>query len=385
MAGGGADGALAGDVFVDDACNDDAFADDAFTNDAHIDDVHIDDVFMAGVFAEDHGPEFDPSGAPGEPGGVAMGAIDGVEEAVVVEVDAYGPVVGGGRVDALARQPRANGARRGPALRAVVDRSGGGVDGLQALARHVVPTVLAGDRRFTVGDELAQAFPDGIERGSTIGCRGPGATSFGFALAAGPVASGSWMAVIGGEHLNLAAIEQVGVALHRVVVIAEPPPGSWGAVTSALVDAFDVVVTASPSRISLRDVRRIGAKLRERGGIVIDVGGQWPEAHDIDVTVTGQSWAGLGRGHGVLTARQVQVAVSGRRGVRPRTCNLWLPGPGALPLMDLEDVGVEDVGVEDVGVEGVGVEAPDDDAAFAGSDVAELLESDDSRPLRRVG
>lgn len=316
------------------------------------DDTFIDDVFMAGVFADD------------EPGACELDPT--VVDDGDVAADHTGASNGGGHARAHVAGSDVARRVRGPALRAVVDRAGGGAEGVQALARHVVPTVLATDRRFEVTEEIEALLPGGVERGSTIGCRGPGATSLAFAIAAGPVATGSWMAVIGGEQLNLAALEQVGVALHRTIVIAEPPPGSWGAVASALVDAFDVVVTATNTKIPLRDVRRIDTRLRDRGGIVIDVGHQWPEAHDLELRVVDQSWAGLGRGHGVLTARQVQVAVSGRRGVRPRSSDVWLPGSGPFPLMALEDAGT-------------------DAAVFAGSDADELVGIDDVTPLRRVG
>jgi hypothetical protein len=51
--------------------------------------------------------------------------------------------------------------------------------------------------------------------------------------------------------------------------------------------------------------------------------GEWPRS-DATLTVTESSWHGLGRGHGRLTARSVEVSV--RQGGAARRIQLWLPG-----------------------------------------------------------
>lgn len=44
------------------------------------------------------------------------------------------------------------------------------------------------------------------------------------------------------------------------------------------------------------------------------------------MTVDESSWLGLGAGHGHLTARRVEVLVTGRgKALRPRRTPLWLP------------------------------------------------------------
>jgi hypothetical protein len=216
-------------------------------------------------------------------------------------------------------------------LRAVAVRAGGGAAALDAVADHVTPLVMAGDRCLDVSPALAHVLPHGLQRGSTVGVRGPAALSLALAVAAGPVASGSWMAALGCDDLSLVGAEQAGVALHRLIVVTEPQRSAWGSVAAALVDAFDVVVVGTGYGVSARDARRLLSRARERGGVIVDVADCWPEAHDIVLEVAAQSWSGLGDGHGTLEARRVEIAVTGRRGVRPRMVPLWLPGASAMP------------------------------------------------------
>jgi len=204
------------------------------------------------------------------------------------------------------------------------------------VANRVEPTVLANERRLNVLPALAQLFPQGLQRGSTVGVRGQGGTSLGLALAAGPVEAGSWMAMVGGDHLSLVSAEQLGVTLHRTVLVSQPPKTSWGTVVAALVDTFDVVLLAGESRASARDARKLLPRLRDRGGVIIDIANVWPEAHDAVLEATKPNWSGLGQGHGVLDRREVVVEMAGRRGVQPRHVPLVLPAQdGAVEAMGL--------------------------------------------------
>ncbi len=194
-------------------------------------------------------------------------------------------------------------------------------------ATRVEPTVLANERRLNVLPALAQLFPQGLQRGSTVGVRGPGCSSLGLAMAAGPVESGSWVAMVGCEHLSLVSAEQLGIALTRTVLVAQPPKRAWGAVVAALVDTFEVVVLAGRSKIPTRDVTKLLPRLRDRGSVIIDIANVWSDAHDVVLDTTAQRWSGLGQGHGVLASREIVVAMTGRRGVAPREVSLLLPDP----------------------------------------------------------
>lgn len=147
------------------------------------------------------------------------------------------------------------------------------------------------------------------------------AASLAMALMAGPSAEGAWCGVVGSASFGLEAAVAAGVDLRRTILV--PDPGeSWLEVTAALIDVLGIVVLVPPSQVSAKDAGRIGARLRQRGSILI-AWGEWPR-REARLTMRDAEWAGVGRGHGHLQARQVTVEVS--RGTAPtRTARLWFP------------------------------------------------------------
>jgi hypothetical protein len=139
----------------------------------------------------------------------------------------------------------------------------------------------------------------------------------------------TWCAEVGSPLLGSAAAAEAGVALDRFIRVAEPGP-QWASVAASLLDAFDLVVVHPPARTGRGvgqqgDMRRLGARARERGAVLL-VTGAW-EGVAVELSVTGQRWRGLGAGHGYLRARQVEVRAIGRgAAVRPRLATVWLPG-----------------------------------------------------------
>ena len=189
---------------------------------------------------------------------------------------------------------------------------------------RIQPVSLAIAQRLPLLEPLHSLLPSGLQRGSTAGVAGAGATSLACALLAGPMQAGSWAAVVGVPTLGLVAAENLGVPLHQLVMVDQPERRRWGTVVAALVDAFELVLIG-PVRPSARDARRIEARSRERGAVVVSLGNRWPAAVDVALTVEG-CWEGLGQGHGVLQGRRVTVTATGRRGsTRPRVSELWLP------------------------------------------------------------
>lgn len=210
-----------------------------------------------------------------------------------------------------------------------------GADGLAALARVAVrtrPLTLTGERVLPVVAALAAVCPDGLRRGSTVAVGGgAGSTSLALAMLAGPSAAGSWAAVAGLPTLGLAAAAGFGVALDRLVMVAQPPPASWATVVATLVDAFDIVLARPARRLRVTDARRLVARARERGSVLLVASGddRWPEPADLRLAAVATAWEGLGDGHGHLRARRVTVEVGGRRAAgRTRRVELWLPAPG---------------------------------------------------------
>ena len=134
--------------------------------------------------------------------------------------------------------------------------------------------------------------------------------------------------MVGDPDLGLAAVGELGVALERLLIV-RPEPATWSAALAALVGAVDIVVVAPRHRIREADARRMGARLRERGSVLIHVGDRWPVGADVQLDVVDGAWEGLGDGHGVLRSRRVHIAGSGRGSAsRPRSLDLLVPGPG---------------------------------------------------------
>ena len=185
---------------------------------------------------------------------------------------------------------------------------------------------MAGEARLPVLAPLESLLPQGgLRRGSTVTVHG--STSLALALAAGASQEGSWCAAVGMPDLGLVAAADLGVALERLALIPHPGP-QWATVVAALVDAVDIVLVAAPARVNRADLRRLVAKARERGVVLVPVT-DWPEAADVRLGVVSSSWDGLGRGYGHLRARRMEVVAQGRgAAARERRVSLWLPASG---------------------------------------------------------
>ncbi|MBP15817.1 MAG: hypothetical protein CL437_01370 [Acidimicrobiaceae bacterium] len=202
-------------------------------------------------------------------------------------------------------------------------------------ARTGVP---AGERTLPVSPALADLLPDGLRRGSTVGVAGPGARSLALALIAEATATGSWAAVVGDPDLGLAAAAEVGVALaHLAVVDLSGPTASrqWGAVVSALVGGLDLVLVAPRRQVRAADARRLAARARERGSVLIRIGdAPWPDRPDLELALGGATWEGPEDGYGRLRCRRAEVIATGRgRNARERRVLLLLPDARGVPSL----------------------------------------------------
>ena len=216
---------------------------------------------------------------------------------------------------------------------------------MRELAGRARPLALARDQVLPVASPLAGLFPEGgLRRGSTVVVRpgagaGDGALSLAFALMVSASQAGSWCAAVGLADLGSVAVAGLGVRLERLALI--PAPGDqWPVVTAALLDAVDIVLVRV-HRPRQSDARRLVARARERGAILLAFSGSWPDGADLRLAVAASAWLGLGQGHGHLQARAVEVTASGRgAAVRPRHARMWLPGPEGT-LAALEQATVE--------------------------------------------
>lgn len=183
---------------------------------------------------------------------------------------------------------------------------------------------------------LAGILPEpGLRRGSVYALP-EASTSLLLALLAGPSQAGSWCAVVGFPALGVEAAEDYGVALDRLALVAEPGP-RWLSVVSALAEVMPVIGVRPGSDVRPAEAARLGARLRDRGGVLLVAGG-WPNAHAV-LEVQNPVWSGLEDGHGLLQTREVTVSVVSRRSPVPTRARLLLPGPdgaavGLAPAID---------------------------------------------------
>jgi hypothetical protein len=182
------------------------------------------------------------------------------------------------------------------------------------------PVTLAGDKTLPVVGPLQPLLPDGgLRRGSTVSVSG--SVSLALLLAAGPSAAGSWTAAVGLPVLGGVAAAEAGIALERLALV--PRPGEqWATVVAALLDALDVVLVRPPHRLRHADARRLAARARERGSVLVPLS-RW-EGADMVLSVRSARWHGVGQGDGHLQGCRMEVVATGRRaGGREKTAVLW--------------------------------------------------------------
>jgi hypothetical protein len=185
---------------------------------------------------------------------------------------------------------------------------------------------LADERLLPVVPALRSLLPGrGLRRGTTVAVSRSAALAL--ALVAGASAAGSWVVAVGLPDLGIVAAAETGVALERLALVPAPGARAWATVVAALLDAVDVVLVRSPARLPAAQARRLAARARERGAVLVPLGA-WSEPTDLRLAVTASAWQGLGQGHGRLQARRVEVLVAGRgAATRERRALLWLPSP----------------------------------------------------------
>jgi len=76
---------------------------------------------------------------------------------------------------------------------------------------------------------------------------------------------------------------------------------------------MSLVVAEVPRHLRVGDARRLEARTRERGGVLValtDPSSRWPVGAAARLCVEGGTWPGLGAGYGLLTSRSPQVRVA---------------------------------------------------------------------------
>lgn len=208
-------------------------------------------------------------------------------------------------------------------------------------AQQVRPASTLVERTLPVSGAFDSLLPNGLPRGATLTVSGQAGRSFAFAVAAAATRAGSWFALIGVPDAGWRAVGEAGVALSRVVHVAVRPGSDRVAdCVAAALDGFDLVLVGPGIHLTDGVQRRLAARARERGTVLIGIGetpagmrgsrpaGPLDTVADLRATTRAGRWHGLGSGVGHLTGRQVEVVVEGRRlPGRRRRSRLWLPGP----------------------------------------------------------
>jgi hypothetical protein len=187
---------------------------------------------------------------------------------------------------------------------------------LDNTAGRARPVVLAGERVLAVPGPVGELLPgSALQRGTVVavdGDPGAGATSVAFQLAAAATAAGEWAAAVELDaSLGGLAAGEAGVALDRFAIVRRVPRPRWAAVVAALLDGISVVLAEVPAFARVGDARRLQARARERGAVLVAMG-PWPAEAALRLRAGGSAWRGLVRGAGTLVARDQRVGVGGR-------------------------------------------------------------------------
>ncbi|WP_291382368.1 hypothetical protein [Demequina sp.] len=180
-------------------------------------------------------------------------------------------------------------------------------------ALSAVESRMGADRKAAEGpalaldEALAPVLPRGLPRGQVVAVEG--STSLMLALASRASREGAWTAMVGMPNVGVLAAARRGMDLNRLALI--PYPGAQAPATlSVCLDGMDIVMVGQGVALSDADRRRLAARARERGCVMV-VAGPWPGAH-VALTVERVRWRGLGSGEGRLRERDVTVAIAGR-------------------------------------------------------------------------
>jgi hypothetical protein len=180
---------------------------------------------------------------------------------------------------------------------------------LVALKTLIRPTATAAERVLPVRSDLASLLPLGGLRRGTVAQIAHGGLLY--AALSEAMSEGAWAVFVGAPSLGLAAAFDHGISAERLAIITTPPPDQCAAVIAALVDAVELVVIGPTVVLRAADARRLGARLRERNGVLISMG-VWPEVAEVTLEVTGSSFVGIDHGHGHLQGWALEVQVGGR-------------------------------------------------------------------------
>ena len=212
---------------------------------------------------------------------------------------------------------------------------------------RIAPVVLAAEQVLPVPEVFHELLRGrGLQRGWTLRVEGAAsARAMTWALLGGVTTAGGWIASVDVPGVGLAAAQEVGVAIERVLVVNTPDPPAWSASIGALIGSVDVIVFGEPQhRVVPTEFRRMSSRARERGSVLVELASTTGSKrgsqlqYDLTFDVHPVGWRGIGAGYGRLQGRILEVEASGRRiGGAPRRARYELPAAaGSLRVVEPE-------------------------------------------------
>lgn len=142
---------------------------------------------------------------------------------------------------------------------------------------------------------LAHIFPHGLARGAITTINDSTYTAL--TLIAQATTTG-WVAIIGAPDINYVAAHDIGVNLHKLIVIPDPADHT-AEVIATFIDALDLILLGPAIALTPAEQRNLNARARDRGTHIITQT-PWPKAH-VGLTATPGAWNGVNHGLGRLT------------------------------------------------------------------------------------
>ena len=190
-----------------------------------------------------------------------------------------------------------------------------------AVSETAVSGPVASGSDLPVAAEVRHLLPGGVlRRGRTVAVTG--SRSLLLALLARASADGAWAAVVGLPALGVVAAAEAGIDLDRLALVPDPGLDAPLAV-AALLDGMDVVVVGPGAALVDGDRRRLQARARERGTVLVATAA-WPGAHVV-LDAAPEGWSGASAGAGWLRRQRVAVERTGRAGCTPGRFEVELP------------------------------------------------------------
>jgi hypothetical protein len=124
---------------------------------------------------------------------------------------------------------------------------------------------------------------------------------------------GEWATAVDFEGtLGALAARDAGVALERFAVVRRVPPARWATVIAALLDGTSLVLAEVPRGVRADDARRLAARARERGSVLVVCApaDRWQAGAALTLVAENRSWRGVDD-VGFLTHRTLLLHVVG--------------------------------------------------------------------------